>query len=427
VTVHSLSWLVAANLVGLWLATLLLVPELGVLTPGLGYGRWATLHLDLQLYGWCGLPLVGVLLWCYFGTADDRGMNDRGARAAVAVWSAALAWGAVSWLAGRSTGKIFLEWQGVARWIWLLALAFLAAVLVRGWWQGGRRTSAPARRWAGVALVPLAAVPVLFFVATDPRLYPPINPQSGGPTGTSLLGSVLALVMIVLFVPHGLGLDSAEHAHGPRLRRWVWVVLLAHSAFFLAYGHGDRSHLELGQVLSLASVVVWWPLGARYLGTFTWPANSRRWLGAIGAWAAVLIVDGVLAFLPGVLEGWKFTNALVAHAHVAMAGLATSLVVLLLILTSRNTSSANVFDDRLAFRLWHGGTVVMVVVLTVLGTREGLDPGLVARGGTVVTLSYLLRWGAGVVMVVASVRWLQAAAAMAVSSAHPTRLEKRPA
>jgi len=412
IIVHSLSWLVAANLVGLWLATLLLVPALGGLLPGLGYGRWATLHLDLHLYGWLSLPLVGILLSRY-RVADD----GRCAGAAVSAWSAALGIGAVSWLAGVSSGKPFLEWRGGARVALLAAMMVLAAVLAAAWWRGRKVSRWGGWRVAGFALVPLAILPVVLYLAADPRIYPPINPASGGPTGTSLLGSVLSLVIIVLGVPHLAELPAAHASAGStrgvtthgRLRRWIWSLLLVHSAIFLAYGHGDRPHHELGQILSLASVAVWWPATVRYLRTFTWPAGSRPWLGAVAAWSAALIVDGVFAFMPGVLERWKFTNALVAHAHVAMAGLASSLAVLFLVLLGQGVPTVGLFGDRLAFVLWHGGTAAMVVVLTLLGTLEGLDPGLVPRGGGVVTVLYFARWVAGCAMAAASIRWLRAA------------------
>lgn len=68
---HSLGWLVAANLVGLLLAVFLLWPGLNDLLAPLTYGRWVPLHLDWQLYGWCSLPLVGVLFH-YYLPEDDR-------------------------------------------------------------------------------------------------------------------------------------------------------------------------------------------------------------------------------------------------------------------------------------------------------------------------------------------------------------------
>jgi cytochrome c oxidase cbb3-type subunit 1 len=60
-----------------------------------------------------------------------------------------------------------------------------------------------------------------------------------------------------------------------------------------------------------------------YLRHFTWPAGSRRWLLAFAGWGAMLLITALFTFLPGVLDRWKFTNALVAHTHIAMAGMLT--------------------------------------------------------------------------------------------------------
>lgn len=106
---HSLGWLVAANLAGLWLAVLLLWPGLNDLLAPLTYGRWVPLHLDWQLYGWCALPLVG-LLFHYYLPEDDRAAFA--ARLSLAIWSLALLAGGLSWLAGGVGGKLFLDWAG---------------------------------------------------------------------------------------------------------------------------------------------------------------------------------------------------------------------------------------------------------------------------------------------------------------------------
>ena len=55
---HSLAWLVIANGVGVLLATMLLVPRLNIPFGEWTYGRWMSVHMNLQLYGWCSLPLV---------------------------------------------------------------------------------------------------------------------------------------------------------------------------------------------------------------------------------------------------------------------------------------------------------------------------------------------------------------------------------
>ena len=62
VRLHALGWLVAANAIGVLMAALLLWPALGDLLVPLSYGRWMALHLDWQLYGWCSVPIIGVLL-----------------------------------------------------------------------------------------------------------------------------------------------------------------------------------------------------------------------------------------------------------------------------------------------------------------------------------------------------------------------------
>src|SRR5688500_13198754 len=107
VALHSLGWLTAANLVGLWLAIGLQWPDAGNALAPLTYGRWSPLHLDWQLYGWCSLPLVGALFaWCFDPTTSA---TRRHAHAALGGWSLALAFGGVAWLRGDVSGKLFLD------------------------------------------------------------------------------------------------------------------------------------------------------------------------------------------------------------------------------------------------------------------------------------------------------------------------------
>ncbi|MGZ8940233.1 MAG: hypothetical protein ACXW32_13580, partial [Limisphaerales bacterium] len=92
VTQHALFWLMVGNGVGLWLALLLLFPELNRLTGEVTYGRWIPVHLNLQLYGWTSLPLVAWLFHLYpAGTEVDFDL----ARAATLTWSGTLAVGTV--------------------------------------------------------------------------------------------------------------------------------------------------------------------------------------------------------------------------------------------------------------------------------------------------------------------------------------------
>ena len=107
---HALGWLVVGNAVGLALAVWLIFPglQLGEWT----YGRWVPVHLNVQLFGWTSLPLVAWLIYIF---EVDHSKLARWAPTAVWAWTTALAAGALQWLRGGTSGKIFLDWQGGAR------------------------------------------------------------------------------------------------------------------------------------------------------------------------------------------------------------------------------------------------------------------------------------------------------------------------
>jgi cytochrome c oxidase cbb3-type subunit 1 len=109
---HSLAWLVFANAVGVLMATLLVAPRLNGVLGEWTYGRWIPVHLNLQLNGWCSLPLVAFLFKVY--GADREGVAQW-CRPALWIWSSALAVGSLSWLTGHSSGKLFLDWTGFSR------------------------------------------------------------------------------------------------------------------------------------------------------------------------------------------------------------------------------------------------------------------------------------------------------------------------
>ena len=56
---HGLFWLAFANAVGVLIAILLLVPALNRQLGEWTYGRWMMVHMNLELYGWASIPLVG--------------------------------------------------------------------------------------------------------------------------------------------------------------------------------------------------------------------------------------------------------------------------------------------------------------------------------------------------------------------------------
>lgn len=389
---HALAWLVAANAVGLLLATLLLWPDLNDVLAPLTYGRWAPVHLDGQLYGWCALPLVGVLF--AFFLRDEAGV--RPGRLGLWCWTLGLAYGAATWLAGGASGKLFLDFAGPARIEWSLALVGLWVLLA---WRWARTTPAAGERGPGWLLLAfLLTVPAVLFWVTSPGVYPPVNPDSGGATGASLLGSTLVLLVIFGLLPRLLRLR-------PRDRDPVyWPAMAVSAAFYAGMNHTAASHHEIGQIVGLGLLLAWIPLVVRQARAFAWPAAATPWLAAAWFWWLVVVADGLVTFLPGVSERLKFTNALVAHSHLAMAGLATSLnAAILLALPGRWAPS------RASFWSWQVACAVHCGVLLWLGWREGAEPELLWARGGVADWCYGLRLAAGAVMFAASVAWLRAA------------------
>ena len=391
---HSLGWLVAANAVGVWLAVLLVWPGAGDAVAPLTFGRWAPVHLNGQLYGWCALPLVGALLAWFL---DPRHPSaERHAALAVGAWSLALFLGCFAWLGGVASGKPFVDWHGWSRPLLPAAMHVLWAFLAAHTWWRRRRLSRVglAARLAVLGL--LLAVPSALYWASDRSVYPAVNPDSGGATGTALLGSTLALVGIYFALPGLLGLASP-----PATRRRA-VVLGAWLVSWVIFGwtdKGDVSHHAFGQSAALGTLLGWIPLLPWAWGGWSWPAGARPWLRAAAAWWTLLVASGWVSFLPGWSERFKFTHVLDGHSHLAMAGFVASVNgAVLVVLTGRAVGAG-------VFRAWQAGTVAFVGLMFALGVVEHLDSAGFLGGDGVARLLLALRLVAGVVLAVASFRW----------------------
>lgn len=444
--VHALGWLAIGSAVGVLLAVLLLVPELGDWLAPVSYGRLMPVHLDAGLYGWVALPLVGLLFAGFAVGAGELGAGgvtswttprwiDSGARLVVVAWSGSLFAAALGWLAGRGSGKLFLEWTGPPRVAFCAALVGLWLVLGGGlWmtWQARRRVDRSGEdthnagnagyragfSWRLGLWLALAAVPLGWWLATDPRSYPPVDPTTGGPTGTSLLGSTLGIVGLGLLLPKLLSLEGRQAlgAAGKPLRGRIsetrlWQAWAVHVAAFLALEvwvrRGDWSHRDGIEIVALVSVLGWIKPLSAHLSAYHWTPLAACWLKATLGWGGLLALTGVATFLPGLLDHWKFTNALVAHAHLALAGLLTSLVALIAVsLAAREQSAELFFVGTWAFRCWHGGLAIQLLALFALGTFEGFDPGLIPRGAALGTWLYGVRLVGGLLMFAAALYWL---------------------
>lgn len=398
---HSLFWLVFANAIGVLLAVLLLVPVLNRQLGEWTYGRWMMVHMNLELYGWASLPLVGFLFRVY---RADCGQAAQWCRPVLWVWSAALGVGGFSWLSGESSGKLFLDWSGYARLMFplaLLTLWLLLALAVFATRNDGERESTGALMTKIAGLLLLLAVPFVIYLKSGPGGYPAVNPDSGGPTGTSQLESSLAIVLVLLMLPFGIARRNQE---GSKVIAASWLVLAFEAALCAALGRGDVSHHRPAQYLSLASLLAWLPLMPAYYAAFRWNANTRKWRTAMLLWWSALVVTGWILFLPGVLDYFKFTDGLVGHSFVAMAGFASSLLILAMV--QMLGEGGWIFNATRAFWMWNGGVIAYVVLMTIAGWFEGTDPAFTIVPGAMRDVLYVLRLITGILMLHASVDWL---------------------
>jgi cytochrome c oxidase cbb3-type subunit 1 len=397
---HSLFWLVFANAVGVLIAILLLVPGLNGELGEWTYGRWIMVHMNLELYGWCSLPLAGFLFKVY---GADRGSAAQWCRPVLWVWSAALGVGTLSWLSGYSSGKLFLDWSGFARVFFPLAMAALWLLLVFALvqrWNQPDNAAIMGRAAKLFGLLLLLAVPIVIYLAASPAIYPPVNPDTGGPTGASQLESSLVIVAILLMLPFGLTHRKAGHSTQINI---AWAVLLAEFFLYASLGRADISHHRPAQYLSLGSLLVWIPLTPIYFAAFAWHPGTRRWRNAFLCWWSALLLTGWVLFLPGILDHFKFTDGLVGHSLLAMAGFTSSLLIFVMV--QLLGKDGWIFNRSWSFYMWNGSVIGYVALMTVAGWREGFDPTFTIVPGTARNALYLLRLLVGVLMLVASIEW----------------------
>jgi cytochrome c oxidase cbb3-type subunit 1 len=404
---HSLFWLVFANAAGAMISILLLFPALNQLLGEWTYGRWIMVHMNLELYGWTSIPLVGFLFRVY---GADRGPNAQWCRPILWAWSAALAVGALSWLSGHSSGKLFLDWSGFALVLFSMTMAALWFLLmlafIRNWSHSNHRTFASiSGKVLGLAL--LFAVPFLIYIASSPAIYPAVNPDTGGPTGASQLESSLVIVAILLLLPFGLARRKAGWSWQLTLG---WSVLAAESVLCGALGRGDISHHRPAQFLSLACLLLWVPLTPAYYACFAWHPAARRWRNVFLGWWSLLLVSGWILFLPGVLDHFKFTDGLVGHSLLAMAGFTSSLLIFVMV--QLLGKDGWIFNRSWSFYAWNGSVLAYAALMMLAGWREGFDPAFTIVPGLARSAIYLLRIVVGALMLAASLEWLLSASAL---------------
>lgn len=233
-------------------------------------------------------------------------------------------------------------------------------------------------------------------------IYPPINPDTGGPTGASQLESTLVIIAILLLLPFGI----AQRRPTPsRTIRYAWIIFAVECLLCLALGRADVSHHKPAQWVSLASLLVWMPLTPAYYAAFQWHRNTRLWRAAFLCWWIVLIPTGWALFLPGVLDHFKFTDGLVAHSLLAMAGFVSSLLIFVLVQLMEDDGW--IFTGKNSFYLWQLSVAAYVAIMFYAGWIEGFHPAFSMVPGSLRDGLYLARLGLGVLILIASAIWFK--------------------
>lgn len=400
----GLFWLCSGNAVGLLLATLIAWPWLGDYLGQMTYGRWVALHLDFQLYGWCSLPLLGMLYIYYLPEAS---WDSVAPRLMIWIWNFCLAFGGFWTLLGHSSGKIFLEWESISATLFLLLLVLLWIFLSYYFWRRSVRSAhefANRLVWAVkfAILLVLLSVPVAFYFALSPDTFPPINTASSGATGSSLLISSLAIVFLMLLFADSTGRSTLR---AKSLRPYIYGLLILHICGWTLLNHGNSSNYDLDQEIGLASFAMWLLLLKYYFLAFHWSQTSMLWLRGLFFWSLLLVPTAILMFLPGMLETAKFSSYLVAHVHLAMAGVCSCFLMALLSVLPHGTAAGVVLGNRRVFLLWNISLFIHLVSLLWLGAHEAEHFGLFLAILPGDNFGYLLRVFSGCLMLAASLNW----------------------
>jgi cytochrome c oxidase cbb3-type subunit 1 len=246
-------------------------------------------------------------------------------------------------------------------------------------------------------LLALFFVSPAIFWASGREVYPSVNPDSGGATGASLLASTLGITAIYGLLP--IMLRHPSRSTTSIARRVFWSGLAVSSIACLLIDHGHASHHSIGQILGLGLLLGWVPLAWHYFRGFSWTSTAQRWLAAAFAWWVILVISGFLFFLPGISERLKFTNTLVAHAHLALAGLVTCFNGAILNLLNPGQPITR------GFRLWQFALALHIAALVCVGWTESRDPGALFLSQGWTQALYGLRLAAGIVMWALSAVW----------------------
>jgi cytochrome c oxidase cbb3-type subunit 1 len=210
----------------------------------------------------------------------------------------------------------------------------------------------------------------------------------------------VAVILLLLIAPPSLGMIQEK---GRRIIFLCWATLVLDLALFALCDKGNSSHRPWQQAALLGALLVWIPLLPLYFRAFRFPDGRTEFQTAALGWFCLLTITGWISFLPKVLDSWKFTNALVAHSHLAMAGFVSCFNIFLL--NSLRGETSPVIFRRTTFRAWNVATLLYVILMWIAGTLEAMDPAFTILPNAGRTFLYSARALCGVIMLICAAVW----------------------
>jgi cytochrome c oxidase cbb3-type subunit 1 len=186
-----------------------------------------------------------------------------------------------------------------------------------------------------------------------------------------------------------------------RKSRGIWMFFAVSWLVFGATEMIGGTHFDWLQIGAMLMLLPWaWWIPRDWAG-FAWPEGAAVWRGAMLIWWGVLVVSGLLMYQPGVLDHLKFTQGLVAHTHLAMAGFTTSFCALLLVLITGRR-----IGGTWSVALWHVAALGMIITLALMGWKEGDGPSWMLALPAWREWGLAVRAACGGLMLCVSVVWL---------------------
>ena len=374
-------WLLVGTTIGLIASIKLHWPEFLPFAP-LSFGRIRPAHTSLVLLGWSSLVLVGLSLYVVSRTSRVPLWSPRLARVALWLWNFTVLTGLLTLLAGVHRGP-----QEYREWVWLLAVALAAAVLIDGYvaYRTVATRTLPevyVSNW--YILGGFCYLPILYVTS-----YLPF--YQGGLGNTVVQGYYMHNAMGMWFTQLSLGVSYYA------IPRLLGRPIYSYALGVLGFWTNLLFYPLIGAHHFIFSPVPWWLQSTAILFSVgmmvpVWAGTGNLLLtfkGAGGAlhrsYALPFIVTGLIGYAlsstQGTIEAFRtaniylhFTNFTVGHSHLAMYGFIAfiawgAVYGLVPRLTGREPSPLAV---GVHFWLALVGVLTYVIAISTAGVLQGL-------------------------------------------------------